>query len=429
MDAPTLTPTPTRLKGNRDFAILWLGDMGSELGSAMSTLVFPLLGYALTHSTTQAALATTAFFAAGTITRLPAGALVDRWSRRRVLLVSNLASAGVLGALALLVASGSATIGLLILAAVLAGIVETFFSPAASASLRAVVPPEHLAQAYTRMQARHHVASLIGPPLGGALFAVAASLPFTVDAVSFAAFAVAVLFLRAPLPAPEVTGPRRLGKDLAEGLRFLWSQRAARAMMLWGGIVNFAMGYVLILITLRLVRAGVAPAAIGAIDAIAAGAGIVGAAVASRHTLRLPTGATTMVTGLVLAAVVVPMAWTTDVRVIGALLALGTFVMPANNAGIGAYLSFVTPDELQGRLNSAAGFVSGGLTPFAPVIAGALLATLGGTAGTLVGTVLVAGSLLPLVLEPSVRRLGRPAEWAPPASEPLPDALDPGSVR
>jgi predicted MFS family arabinose efflux permease len=405
-------PTTTSLTGNRDFAILWLGDTASELGSAMSMLVFPLLGYALTHSTTQAALATTAFFAAGTIMRLPAGALVDRWSRRRVLLISNLASAGVLGVLALLVATGVGSIAQLVVAVALAGAVETFFSPAASASLRAVVASEDLAQAYTRMQARHHVAALIGPPLGGALFAVAASLPFVVDTVSFAAFAVAVLFLRSPLPAPATTGPRRLRAEVFEGLRFLWSQRAARAVMLWGGILNFAMGYVLISITLRLVRAGVHPAAIGAIDAVAAAGGILGAAVASRHAQRLPTGATTMITGLVLAAVVVPMAWTTDVWVIGALLATGTFLLPANNAGIGAYLSFVTPDELQGRMNSAAGFVSGGLTPLAPVAAGALLATIGGTQGTLVGAGLVACSIVPLLLEPSVRRLGRPTDWA-----------------
>jgi MFS family permease len=100
-------PTTTGLKGNRDFAILWFGDMASELGSAMSMLVIPLLGYALTDSTTQAALATTAFFAAGTIVRVPAGALVDRWSRRRVLLISNVVSAGVLGLLALMVATGA----------------------------------------------------------------------------------------------------------------------------------------------------------------------------------------------------------------------------------------------------------------------------------------------------------------------------------
>jgi len=173
------------------------------------------------------------------------------------------------------------------------------------------------------------------------------------------------------------------------------------------------MSYVLISITLRLVRAGVHPAAIGAVDAIAAGAGIVGAAVASRHAQRLPTGLTTMITGLVLAAVVVPMAWTTDVWVIGGLLAIGTFLLPANNAGIGAYLSFVTPDQLQGRMNSAAGFVSSGLTPLAPVVAGALLGTLGGTPSTLVGAGLVACSVVPLVLEPSVRRLGRPTEWTP----------------
>ncbi|MGN6608468.1 MAG: hypothetical protein ACTHMS_15845, partial [Jatrophihabitans sp.] len=243
------------------------------------------------------------------------------------------------------------------------------------------------------------------------MFAVAASLRFTVEAVTFAGFAVATVFVRTPLPSPVATGPRRLRADVLDGLRFLWSQHAARAMMIWGGILNLAMGYVFVSITLRLVRAGVHPAAIGAIDAIAAGAGILGAVVISRHVQRLPTGVTTVVTGLVLAAVVVPMAWTTDVRVIGALLAVGTFLLPANNAGIGAYLSFVTPDELQGRMQSAAEFVSGGLTPVAPVVAGALLSTIGGATATLVGAALVASSVVPLLLEPTVRRLGRPDEW------------------
>jgi len=55
--------------------------------------------------------------------------------------------------------------------------------------------------------------------------------------------------------------------------------------------------------------------------------------------------------------------------------------------------------------------VSSGLTPLAPVAAGALLTTLGGTTGTLIGAGLVACSMVPLLLEPSVRRLGRPTDW------------------
>jgi predicted MFS family arabinose efflux permease len=412
VSAPLAAAGATGLRHNRDFTILWLGEMFSELGSAMSTLVFPLLGYALTHSTTQAALATTALFAGGAIARLPAGALVDRWSRRRVLVLSNCASAAILGTLGVLVVASHVSIGLLAAVGFLAGVATTFFDPAASAALRTVVPAEDLPVAFTRMQARHHVAALIGPPLGGALFGVAAGLPFAMDAVTFVAFAVALRFLRSPLPAPEVSGPRRVRSDIAEGMRFLWSHRAVRAMMTWGALVNFSMTFVFITITLRLVRAGVHPAAIGAIDAIAAGAGIVGAAIASRYAKRLPTGAMTTVTGLVLAAVVVPMAWTTDVRVIGGLLAIGTFLLPANNAGIGAYLAHVTPDRMQGRLNSAAGFVSDGMTPLAPAVAGAVLGVAGGRTGTLVGAVLVASSVVPLLLESSVRRLGRPGEWS-----------------
>lgn len=399
------------LNRNRDFTILWMGDTVSELGSGMSMLVFPLLGYALTHSTTQAALATTAVFAGGTVARLPAGALVDRWSRRRVLVASNVASALVFGVLAVLVATGTASIVALVVGAFAAGVAETFFSPAASASVRAVVPPQDLPVAYARMQGRHHVANLIGPPLGGALFAVAMGLPFAVDAATFVAFAVAVRFLKSKLPPPAQSERANVRRDVAEGLRFLWSQRGVRAIMAWGGVLNFSMVFVLVTVTLRLIRAGVHPAAIGAIDAIAAGAGILGAVAASRVAHLLPTGRTTLATGLVLAAVVVPMAWTTNVVLIGALLAIGTFLLPANNAGIGAYLAAVTPDRMQGRLNSAADFVSSGLLPLAPLLVGVVLTLAGATTVTLLGAALVASSMVPLLLEPSVRQLGRPDQW------------------
>ena len=65
------------LRGNRDFMWLWSGATASELGSSMSLLVFPLLGYALSGSTREAGLATTGLLLGGLLASLPAGALVD----------------------------------------------------------------------------------------------------------------------------------------------------------------------------------------------------------------------------------------------------------------------------------------------------------------------------------------------------------------
>lgn len=106
------------------------------------------------------------------------------------------------------------------------------------------------------------------------------------------------------------------------------------------------------------------------------------------------------------------MAWTQNVVIIGSLLAGGMLLLPANNAGISAYLSAATPDRLQGRTNSAAGFISNAATPIAPAVAGLLVGSVGGRAATLAGAALVVLSTAPLLASPVIRSLGRPDSWA-----------------
>ncbi|HEY2273262.1 MAG TPA: MFS transporter [Jatrophihabitantaceae bacterium] len=405
-EATTIAP----LHRNRDFNILWAGDTVSGIGSAMSALVFPLIGYAITGSTVRAGLATTAVFVGAIIARLPAGAITDRLSRSRVLLVSNVLAALAFGSLAVAAALDALTLAHLIAVGLITGATDAFIGPAASASVRTVVPQEQLPIAYTRLQARQHAADLVGPPLGGVLFSLARALPFVVDAISYAIYAAATTLLRTPLPAPD--GPRRtLRKDVVEGLRFVWQHTVIRSIMLWAGIANFAWAYVFVTITLRLIRAGVHPAAIGLVDTIGAAAGLLGAALAPALVRRMPSGLLTIVTGLVFAVLVVPMAATTNVFVIGTLFALVTLLLPANNSGISAYLSTATPDRLQARMHSAAGFIANGLSPLAPALAGIFIGTLGGSTAVLIGAAVSAASLVPLLVTREVRTLGRPATW------------------
>lgn len=400
---------------NRDFMLLWSGQVVSALGTSMSVLVFPLIGYAITGSVVQAGLATTAVLLGEAVARLPAGALVDRWARGRVLLLANLAGAVLYGSLAGATLAHHLTLAHLIAAGFLGGVADSFFAPASSAAVRTVVPREQLPIAYSQLQARQHAADLVGPPLGGALYSVARGLPFLVDAVTYTVSALAITWLRT-LPAPD-GGTARLSVfgDVAEGLRFVWGQPVIRAILVWGAMINFSITFVMVTVMLRLVRAGVHPAAIGLVDAIAAGAGLLGALLAPLIIRRARTGLTTVATGLMLAVVVVPMAWTTNVAVIGGLLAAGVFLLPANNAGIGAYLVSVTPDRLQGRVNSAGGFIANGVQPVAPLLAGVLVGTAGGWTATITGAALVAASLVPLLSSRSIRTLGRPDTWAEPA--------------
>ena len=400
------------LHRNRDFAILWSGEAVSALGTSMSVLVFPLVGYAVTGSTVLAGLATTAVLLGSVIARLPAGALVDRWPRGRVLLLANLCGAAFYASLAIAALAGRLTLRHLVVVGFLSGVTEAFIDPAASAAVRTVVPAQQLPVAYSQLQARQHGADLIGPPLGGALFSVARGLPFLLDAVSYAVCATSILFLRNPLPAPGAGKAREpLVADLTEGLRFVWHNTVIRAVMIWAALINVSVTLVLVTITLRLIRASVHPAAIGLVDAIAAGAGLLGALIAPMVITRMRTGVTAIATGLILGLIVLPMAWTTNVVIIGALLGAGCFLLPANNSGISAYFVAVTPDRLQGRVNAAVGFVATGIQPVAPILAGVLVSTIGGQAATLTGATVVAVSVLPLLTSTAIRQLGRPASW------------------
>jgi MFS family permease len=403
-------PAEVPLSRNRDFLILWSGSAVSELGTSMSRLVFPLVGYAITHSTVQAGLATSGLLLGEVVLRLPAGALVDRTARSRVLLSTNLAGAAVYGSLAVAVLVGHLTLTHLVLAGFLSGAADAFASPATSATVRTLVPTRQLALAYTRLEARSRAVQLVGPPAGGALYSVARGLPFIVDAVSYTAEAFAVTRLRTPLPAP--TRERRsMRADMAEGLRFVWEHVGVRCMMIWGGLINLAGGFVVVAITLRLVRAGTHPVSIGLVETAAAAAGLLGALIAPIIVTRSPTGLVSIALTLINAVLIVPLAWTTNVVATGALMAAATFLVPANNAGISAYLVSVVPDALQGRINSAAGFISSGLSPLGPLLAGIALATLGATQALLVGAALTAATVLPLIASRTIRTLGRPDTW------------------
>ncbi len=408
----TTTATRRSLWRNRDFMLLWTGETVSTIGSSMSFFVFPVVGYALTHSTTQAALAGGAFSFGMVAMRLPAGVLVDRWDRKKVLLSSNVAGGLLYASLATAQLLHALTLAHLVVVALLTGVVACFFSPAEQAAVRTVVPAEQLPTAFSQNQARQHVAVLVGPPVGGVLVGLRTWAPFLVDAASYLVSAAALTRLRTPLPPPE--REESVGgawADTVEGFRFLLSRGFLRAILAFAALANFAVNGMFLVLTLKLLRAGVHPAAIGLIDTIGAAAGLVGAVLAPALIRRVPTGLLSIATGLMLTVAVVPMAFTDNVVVIGILLAVALLGNPAGNACISSYMAATTPDRLQGRANAALMFSAMILTPLAPVVGGAVLAVWGGRTAMLAAAVLTALSAVPLLLSRDVRTLPTPDRW------------------
>ena len=201
------------LRSNRDFTILWVGQTVSELGTRVSMFVFPLVTYAVTGSALLAGIAGGLDLLGVALALLPGGLLADRVHRGRlmraasgagVLLYTSLVAAGVAGHL---------TVPHLFVVALLTGVCAGVFAPTEMSAVRAVVPAAQLPTALSQQQARQHVASLVGGPLGGAMFSMTRWVPFLFDAVTFAVSWVLLGRIRTDLSpwrgprTPRAAGP------------------------------------------------------------------------------------------------------------------------------------------------------------------------------------------------------------------------------
>ncbi|MGN6780349.1 MAG: MFS transporter [Marmoricola sp.] len=400
------------LARNHDFTVLWTGQAISEIGSRMSAFVLPLIGYQLTGSTTVAALAEAAFLLGTAITLLPAGVLADRLHRGRLMRVSSATGLLAYATLTAAMALGHLTVAHLVVAAFVAGAAGGLFGPAELSAIRTVVSHDDLPAALSQNQARQHVASLLGGPVGGALYGVLRWLPFAADAVSYAISFVLLGRIRADLSAPVIQAPpQRLRTDLAEGFAFVARHAFLRVVLAWAALVNLTLNALFFVAILRLLQGGFHAAQIGLADGAAALCGLLGAVVAPTLIDRFATGTLTVVIGWTWVPLLIPLALWNHPAVMALALGAGLLLNPTCNAGIGAYRVAITPADLQGRVAAAMQFTSWCTMPLAPVVGGALLTGLGGAGAIGVLAVATAGTALILTLSRSVRSVPRPDAW------------------
>jgi MFS family permease len=400
------------LSRNRDFTILWTGQTVSDLGSNVSMFVFPLVAYALSGSALWAAVVEAAFLLGMCGALLPAGVLADRVDRRLlmrtasgagVVLYASLAAAGALGVL---------TVPHLAVVALLTGIASGIAAPAEISAIRSVVSRDELSTALSQSQARQHIAALVGGPLGGLLYAITRWLPFAFDAVSCAVYWVVLGRLRTDLAAPHCDGPpRKPHHDVAEGIRFILGWPYFRATAAYGALANLLVNAMFFVAIIRMVQDGVSPAVIGLVSTAAGLGGILGALAAPWIIERMPTGTLVVTAAWIFVPLAVPMALWNQPAVVAAAIFLGLLLNPAGNAGSGTYRIAHTPAHLQGRAQSASQFLSMSVIWVAPLLGGALLASMGGSAAIAVIGGLVALSALIPTLSRSVRSVPRPAVW------------------
>src|SRR2546430_13858864 len=213
---------PKALWLNRDYNLLWSRQYVSNFGTQVSQLAFPLLNLTMTGSAAQAGFAGALRALPYVIFSLPAGALIDRWDRKRTMILCDTGRSISLVSIPVAYALGDLTILQLYLVSAIEGTLYVFFNIAEAACLPRVVPKEQLPAATAQNMATDGITALIGPPLGGALYTVGKFLPFVADAISYAASLVSSFFIKVKFQKERVAAPRKLLVEIRECLAWLW---------------------------------------------------------------------------------------------------------------------------------------------------------------------------------------------------------------
>lgn len=339
---------------NRDYFWLWVGHTVSQLGDSLRDWAMIFWVY---RASDRSPLVISLSFIAVMLTNILvgpiAGVWVDRWDRRRVMIVSDL----IRGALSLgMVASVMVNqywyaIGLSFLAACAA----RFFGPARTAMIRRVVGPQRLLHANSLAQTTTSIMELAGPAIGTAIYAFAgAKLSFGLDAATFFLSALCIALVRSSGAIQASSARPAFLQELKVGLQFCWKNRTIRAilvsitvLMLGAGVIN-SMGVLMVQKVLGLPETAlgyVAPlqAAASLVTVLAIGASI---RKARRAPMLVALGMGIGAVGIGLIAGALNLVW----------LAAGTMAVGVANVvlnlGASTTMQMVVPDRMLGRVAS-----------------------------------------------------------------------------
>lgn len=402
----TATAAPP-LARNGSYRVLWTSQALSEAGFSASLIALPLLVLAVTGSPLVAGLVLGADAAAALLAGLPAGALADRWDRKRIMLGCEAVHAVAVASLVVALTLGTAGVAHLIAVAAVIGVCRAMFEPAEEACLPGIVSEAQLPTAIAMNAARSSLGQLAGTAAGGWLFALGRAVPFVADALSHAVAFVTLLFLRPPDRQPR-PGPRHLGREIGEGLRWVWQRREIRVTALCAVSLNFFFYAFYLAVLVLAQQRGVPAGQLGIMAAMLGAGGILGSLAAPRlHRLLGPylsiVGVFWALTALTPIAVLVHNGY-----LLGALFAAMALLAPTANTTINTHQLLLTPDELRGRLTGAMGVATGAAAALGPALGGALLELVTGERAVLLCTAAIAAVTALVTVNRTLRSYPQP---------------------
>lgn len=378
---------------------LWSASALSNLGDGIRAAALPLLAAALTRDPVLVAGVAVAQQLPWLTFGLVTGAVVDRADRRRVLIVVNGVRTILLGALVVAILSHQAALPLLYALAFAVGVGETLHDTAAQVAVPALVHDDQLDRANGGMVLAQVAGNeLIGPPLGGALFALGVILPFITDSGLLALSAMLALGLPVlvrPASIKPAASQPSLVADIVEGLRWLAGHRVLRTVTALGAVLSLAdAAWFPILVLYAGEILGLGPMAFGLLLGSGAAGGLAGGLLAARIARAVGSAAALVSSVALTGAAQLVLGLTSSWAVAVVVLALSSLAFAVWNVVSMSLRQSLVPDRLLGRVNSAYRTLVTGAAPIGALLGGALASLLGLRMPFLAGVPLVLGGAI-----------------------------------
>jgi DHA3 family macrolide efflux protein-like MFS transporter len=384
----------------RSFFVLWLGQVVSLLGTSLSGFALGIWVYQTTGSVTRFAIIALTTSLPRILLAPVAGALVDRWSRKLMIILGD-------------TGAGVSTLGILLLfsfdaiepwhiyiATAFSSICSVAQAPAYIASVPLLVPERHLGRANGMVQLGEAAARIAAPISAGALLGIVGLRGIIlIDLATFVYAIVTLLLVRIPSPPRTAMGQASKGSlrdEIGAGLRYLRTQRGLLALVILFTLGNFFMGMVEVLVTPLVLATGTA-VDLSQVMTI----GGIGMLVGSL-TMAVWGGPRRRVLGVLgfttLEGIFMVIGGVTPQFIFFAVAACGFFFsIPIENGCTRALLQSTVPPDMQGRVFAVASAVAHSAMPLGYSVAGPLAdrvfspllaptGALAGSVGTVIGT-------------------------------------------
>ncbi|WP_411083998.1 MFS transporter [Streptomyces sp. cmx-18-6] len=368
-----------KLRNYRDFRLLWTGSAMSVMAERCSGMAFTLLVLWHTGSESAAGLVGFAGLLPALLVQLPAGVMVDRLNRRRVMMTCVVVRMVAVATVAVSLLGDSVRVWHIAAVAFIQSSMTVFYQLSERAMVRGVVPPQQLGAAMATNEARSRGVNFIGHPASGAMFGLSAWIPFMSSVGLYLLSLITLIRLRGEKHPPARQGGKRrkMRADIAAGLRWVWDRAYFRTALLIIAGSNMVFQGLILTVAVVVREDGGAAGTIGLIMACGGMGGLLGALIGGWLNKRLAMRQIMILAHTFWALVMPAAVFFRQPVALGVLFFITSHIGAAVTVSGMSYQVRITPNNMQGRVGSVVMLLVSGASSLGALGTGYLLEAVG----------------------------------------------------